>query len=127
MCPKKHRGFESLSYRQFMKKKLQKEGVFKTYITFMDYFATGEGRTIEINFCYAFTPKAAIDKHLAYFYGNDHQSAANYFGIDVEAAELESKRAKEVLRSIFKKSDSIIKTLKMGGQEFRYKFRFNLS
>lgn len=109
-----------------MKKKLQEAGLFKKYITFMDYFATGEGRTMEINFCYAATPKEAIDKHLAYFYGND-QSAASYFGVGVEATELESKRAKEVLSSVFKHSEGVISTLKRGGQELRWKLRFNFS
>jgi len=96
------------------------------YISFMDYFATGEGRTIEINFCYAANPVEAIIKHLDYFYGDD-QSARGYFGIGVEAVELESKRAKEIISVIFTNPEGMIDILKRGGQELRWKFRFNFS
>ena len=113
-----------------MKKKLQKqpdpEMYRAAYITFMDYFATGEGRTMEINFCYADTDKEAIERHLDRFYGKD-DAARQYFGLGVEAARVGSKRAKEVISSIFKRPEVILGALKDAGVEFHWKFYFNYS
>jgi hypothetical protein len=110
------------------KKKLQKypPAVVQQWITYMDYLATGEGRTLEINFCYADTAKEAIEKHLDRFYGQD-SGARNYFGVGVEASPLESARAKEVISAIFKKPQGVIKILRDAGGEFFWRFHFNYS
>lgn len=110
------------------KKKLQKfpPAVVQQWITFMDYFATGEGRTLEINFCYANTKEEAIEKHLDRFYGQD-TGARNYFGVGVEACALQSARAKEVIGSIFNKPKTVLDTLKDAGGEFFWRFHFNFS
>jgi hypothetical protein len=112
-----------------MKKKVTKpdpDFYRAAYITYMDYFATGEGRTLEINFCYADSDKEAIERHLDRFYGKD-DAGRQYFGVGVEAARVGSKRAKEVISSIFKRPQVILDALKNAGVEFHWKFYFNYS
>ena len=110
-----------------MKKKLQKKiipEVLNGYLTYMDYCATGEGRTIQFNFCYAATPDDARQKHLDRFYPND-TGAQNYFAIGVDIMLIESKDAKETLESYFFKG--IHKPLKEAGTEFHFSFHWNYS
>jgi hypothetical protein len=124
-------GIVPSSFRQFMKKKVTEKQAPElysgAYITFMDYFATGEGRTLEINFCYADTPDEAKQKHLDRFYPND-KDAQEYFGHWVEVAKLNSKRAKTILGETFKEGvPGIPLVLAEAGCEFYWKFHFNYS
>lgn len=132
LWPKNHRGFESPSYRQFMPKKKLQKSLPKTscyrneYITYMEYFATGEGFTYEINFCYADTKKEAIEKHLDRF-GVTDEAGRQYFGVGIEVNKLGSKRAKEILASLFTMPDSIIEHLKNAGLDLYFRFHYNYS
>jgi len=110
-----------------MKKKSQKKidpEVLDGYLTYMDYVATGEGRTIQINFCYAENPETAHQKHLDKFYPND-KKAQEYFGVDVDTMPIESKKAKDVLKTFF--SDGMHTPLKEAGIDFHFCFHFNYS
>ena len=100
--------------------------MYERYITFSDYFATGEGRTLEIQFCYADTPDEAIQKHLDRFYPKD-MPAQLYFGPGVEAVLLSSQRAKEILTPAFKGVDTLLNILNNAGVEFYWKFYYNFS
>lgn len=102
---------------------------YKGFLTCMDYFATGEGRTIELNFCYCDTKEEAKEKHLDRFIGKDPKdlAARNYFGVGVEVMKIESKKAKEVLMDMFKHGEGTWNALRKGGVEFHYKFYFNFS
>lgn len=114
-----------------MKKKLQKkETVSETYrggfLTYMDYAATGEGRTVELNFCYADTKAEALQKHLDKFYPDD-KSAQNYFGVGVDVVRIESRKAKDLITDIFNHGQGMWKTMCEAGVEFHMKFHFNYS
>ena len=99
------------------------------YLTYMEYFATGEGFTYEINFCYADTKQEAIEKHLDRFIGTDpnKQSARNYFGVGVVAYESDSKKAEEMINHLFKDGGAILHHLNTAGIEFHFKFYYNHS
>ena len=110
-----------------MKKKLQKKTdpeVLNGYLTYMDYCATGEGRTIQFNFCYAEKPEDALQKHLDRFFPND-QPAQNYFSVGVDIMLIESKEAKDLLKAFF--FDGVHKPLKEAGTEFHFCFHWNYS
>ena len=114
-----------------MKKKLQKkETVSETYrggfLTYMDYFATGEGRTVELNFCYADCEEEALQKHLYRFYPNN-KSAQNYFGVGVDVFEIKSREAKDLLTDMFNRGQGMWKAMCEAGVEFHMKFYFNYS
>lgn len=113
------------------KKKLQKSlpktsSYRNEYITYMEYFATGEGFTYEINFCYADTKKEAIEKHLDRF-GVKDEAGRQYFSVGIEVNKLESKRAKEILKLIFTMPDEMIKHLKNAGLDMYFRFHYNYS
>lgn len=96
------------------------------FLTYVDYAATGEGRTIELNFCYADTKEEAKQKHLDRFYPDDKHSQ-EYFGIGVQVMRIESKKAKELLSFIFNFGKGLHKDLVNAGIEFHLKFYFNYS
>ena len=110
------------------KKKLQEDPELYRggFLTYMDYFATGEGRTIEINFCYADTKEEAKTKHLDRFYGTD-EGARNYFGVGVDVMPINSKQAKDIIKNIFKFGKGLHHDLMHAGTEFHFKFHFNYS
>ena len=118
------------AFRQFMRKKLRKQPDPKTYrsgfLTYMDYAATGEGRTIELNFCYADTKEDAKQKHLDRFYPNN-KSSQEYFGIGVDVMSIKSKRAKDLLGHVFRFGEGLHKDLINAGIEFHLKFHYNYS
>jgi len=99
---------------------------YNQYLTYMDYFATGEGRTIEIFYALAMTEKEARQKHLDKFYPND-AAAQNYFGPGVEVMDAKSKKAKDLIKHIFKFGAGLHKDLIKAGCEFHFKFHFNHS
>ena len=113
-----------------MKKKLRKQPDPEMYrggfLTYMDYAATGEGRTIELNFCYADSKKEAIERHLDRFIGAD-AGARKYFKVGVVAHDIKSKDAKELLQDVFNHSEGMWKALCEAGIEFHMKFYFNYS
>ena len=115
------------TYRQFMaKKKVTKNDECKAWLTFMDYFATEEGRTLEMNFCYADTKKQAKEKHLDRFVGEEKESR-DYFGVWVEVYPIESKKAKELLVQLFQFGEHFHKNLVEAGIEFHLKCHCNYS
>jgi len=114
-----------------MKKKLQiKNGIdsniMDSYITYMEYFATGEGMTYEINFCYAIDKKEAIEKHLDRFYGKNKR-AKDYFRVGIVAFESKSKKAEEILNEFFKEERKLLTHLNNAGTEFHFKIHYNYS
>jgi len=113
-----------------MKKKLRKipdpEMYRGGFLTYMDYAATGEGRTIELNFCYADTNAEAKQKHLDRFYPNDKRSQ-EYFGVGTQVMRIESKKAKELLTFFFTLGGKMHKDLVNAGVEFHFKLIFNYS
>ena len=113
-----------------MKKKLRKQPDPEMYrggfLTYMDYAATGEGRTIELNFCYADTKAEAKQKHLDRFYPDDKRSQ-EYFGAGTQVMRIESKKAKELLSFFFCHGGGVHRDLVGAGIEFHLKFHFNYS
>lgn len=97
-----------------------------TFLTYMDYAATGEGRTVEINFCYADSEEEAKQKHLDRFYGSNKE-AQDFFRVDVDVMRLESPEAKNLLKNVFKFGGGLHKDLLKAGIEFHLKFHFNYS
>lgn len=97
----------------------------KSYLTYLDYFATGEGRIIEVTIVYADNKKDAINKHGDTF--GYCQNMLEYYGPGIAVFPLSSDDAKEVLGYFVKDPEQIIDTWKRGGLEFVYKIRFNFS
>lgn len=111
-----------------MKKKVTKSDPeeYRGFLTFMDYAATGEGRTVELNFCYADTETEARRKHLEKFYPND-KSAQDYFSAGVNVMLIKSKRAKKLMGNMFRFGKGLHKTLCEAGIEFHLKLCANYS
>ena len=112
-----------------MAKKLQPTHSYKGFLTYMDYFATGEGLTIEINFCLTDTAKQAKEKHLDRFIGtgNEHSDARAYFSQGIEVMRIESKKAKELLKEHFTWGEGLHKHLCEAGIEMHFKVYYNHS
>jgi hypothetical protein len=113
-----------------MKKKKvtkQESGLYRHgYFTFMEYFATGEGFTYEINFCYADTKKEAIEKHLDRFVG-DRKESRDYFGCGVAVYRSDSKKAADLIKQFFVHHEAFIKHMNAAGIEFYFKTYYNYS
>ena len=112
-----------------MKKKVtkKKSDLYSNgYLTYMDYSATGEGRTVELNFCFADTEKEAREKHLDKFVG-DHKESRDYFGNGVLVCNIKSKQAKKLFSSIFRFGEGLHKDMVKAGIEFHLKIYFNYS
>jgi len=107
-----------------MKKVIKKSNYYKQYLTYMDYFATGEGRTIEINYCFADNKEEAKIKHLDKF-SVTSDSARNYFGPCIDVMPANSKKAKDIINYMFKFGNRLHKDLTKAGLEFHFKFYFN--
>jgi len=97
----------------------------KSYLTYLDYFATGEGRIIEVTIVYADNNQDAIKKHGEIF--KYTQDIMDYYGLGIIVFPLSSDDAKEILCEFVKDPEQIIDTWKRGGLEFIYKFKFNRS
>lgn len=114
------------------KKKVSKKAVvivaeqLTGYLTCMDYAATGEGRTIELNFCYAVNEEEAKSRHLDKFYGDD-EPARNYFGVGIEVMPIKSEKAKALIKDMFNHGEGTWKVLTEATTEFHYKLHFNYS
>ena len=99
----------------------------KSYVTFMDYFATGEGRTIELYYCQAKNKKSALKKHLDFF-GYKTKEAQDYFGLDIATYDVDDPKLESVLNAVFKgNSEWIYKVLREAVIDFSFKFYFNYS
>ena len=96
------------------------------YLTYMDYAATGEGRTIEFNFCYADNKKQAKERHLDRFCG-DNKASRDYFGVGVAVYRIEDKKSKKLLQEVFQLGDHFHKNLVEAGIEFYLKCYCNYS
>jgi arginine decarboxylase-like protein len=107
-----------------MPKKKVTDKLLKSYLTYMDYFATGEGRTVELNLCFVDTVKEAREKHLDMFVG-DRKEARDYFGAGVVVMPIKSKQAKELISNIFKFGKGLHQNLFEAGVEFHLKVYFN--
>jgi hypothetical protein len=95
----------------------------------MEYFATGEGFTYEINFCVVDTPEQAIEKHLDKFIGigPKYKNSRDYFRLGVQALRLKSATAKKLLQQWFVNSESIYNHLNAAGIEMQFKIYYNHS
>lgn len=98
----------------------------KGFLTYMDYFATGEGRTVELKLSLVNNEAEAKEKHLDMFVGT-RQEARDYFGHFIEVMPIESDKAKELLSHIFKFGAGLHKDLAEAGIEFHFKYYVNRS
>ena len=102
------------------------EVIIQRYITCLDYFETGCGRTIHIGLYYASLKIEAIKKHIENNYPND-KKAQEYFQKYVCAYPLDSEEAKNVVNSFL--LPFVYDTLLMGSREgdFNVKLHYNYS
>lgn len=70
------------------------------YITYSDYFATGEGTTIEIQFCWAETSQKAIEEHLNKF-GYIIKSSREYFRPGILVFDYRDPKVLKLFNEIF--------------------------
>ena len=117
------------AFRQFMKKlrakktpKLPTE--YKRFLTYMYYFATGEGHICEIRFCYADSKKEAIEKHLDCFKYSDSASRT-YFSAGISVCEFDSEIAKKIFKNTFQAGLQMHKILMEAGQDMQFKLQYN--
>ena len=98
----------------------------KGFLSYMEYFATGEGLTIEYLFSLTDTPEQAKEKHLDKFVG-ERKEARDYFGRGIEVVPIESAEAKRMLDLHFKNVEWLQEQLSTGGIEFHWKYYVNHS
>ena len=108
------------------KKKVIESDKYIGYLTLMEYFATGEGFTSEINFSYAYNKKEAIEKHLDRFNVID-KGTRDYFRPGIEACEFNGKKAKEIFTWAFHNGDAMYEHMNKAGREFYFKIHYNHS
>jgi len=109
-----------------MSEKVTESEYYKVFLTYMEYFATGEGLTLEILLSMTDTPDEAQQKHLDRFVGS-RQEARDYFIKGIEVFPMESKEAKDLLDKYFKNVDWLHDQLATGGGEFYWKYHVNHS
>lgn len=98
----------------------------KRYLIYFEYFATGEGHTIELYMAIAANEEEAKQKYFNVVYPSDLK-AQQYFGNHTTVVELDSEQGKEIIFAFFKEAESLYEALKLGGGEFHYKMYYNLS
>lgn len=98
----------------------------KKYLACFEYFATGEGHTIEISMIIATNEEEARQKYLNTAFTSDVE-AQTYFEKDISVVELDSEEGKKIISAVFKNSETLYEALKCGGREFHYKMYYNLS
>lgn len=96
------------------------------YLTVQDYFATGEGRLVEVTICRCQTEEEAIERHLIAF---NHIKAEDktFYKQGLEVCLLDSPLARECLGTWFKDPSLITEHWVHGGQDFKFSFKFNRS
>jgi hypothetical protein len=99
---------------------------YNVFLTYMEYFATGEGLTIEILMSMTDTAEQAKEKHLDKFVGT-RQEARDYFIKGLDVYPIKSKEAKDLLDQYFKNVDWLHEQLATGGVEFHFKYYVNHS
>jgi hypothetical protein len=92
----------------------------------MNYFATGEGMTHEIQFCWADNPQEAIEKHLDRF-GYKDEKGREYFKVGVVAHNYKSKEAKELFATFLKDGDKMFHIMQDAAFDFQFKVYWNFS
>lgn len=99
----------------------------KSYVTFMDYVATGEGRTIEILYSFADDKEEAVKKHFLFFKYITKESQ-DYFRQDIMVYDIDDPKLEITLNGLFKENSKwIYKVLNEATQEFCFKWHFNYS
>ena len=98
----------------------------KAYLTYMNYFATGEGMTHEINHCWADNTQEAIEKHLTEF-GYKTKSSRDYYSTDVEVMLASSQKAKKLLMQFFKDGKRMFQIMQDAAFELHVKLYWNFS
>lgn len=96
------------------------------YVTFLDYVATGEGRTIEILYSFADNKEEAVKKHFLFFKYTTKESQ-DYFRQDIIAYDIDDPKLKIALNELFKESKCVYRVLNEATQEFSFKWHFNYS
>lgn len=96
------------------------------YVTYMQYFATGEGMTHELQFCWADTPEGAKAKHLDKF-GYKDEAARNYFGAGVVVHQYKSAEAKALFEQFFKNGDKFFYIMQDAAFDMHFKVYWNFS
>lgn len=92
----------------------------------MNYFATGEGMTHEINTCWADNEKEALEEHLDSF-GYKDASSRNYFGAGIVVMDASSKDAKDLMCDFLKDGDKLFHLMQEAVFELHLKLYWNLS
>jgi hypothetical protein len=117
-------------YMAKKKKVTESEAIYDAYrdgyVTFMEYFATGEGMTQEINFCWADSPDEAINKHLDRFEVKDAQSR-EYFRRGITVYSHKSPQAKKLFKTYFKDGDKIFNIMQSAVFDMHFKLYWNFS
>jgi hypothetical protein len=108
--------------------RMSEENIDERYLTYLQYFATGEGHTVELCLWFAANAKDAIQKHIEASFPNSLTAQA-YFGPYIQAYPLRSDDAEALINEYFKHSLHIYQALVSGsgGGDFSLKLHYNFS
>lgn len=94
------------------------------WVTYMNHFATGEGMTHEIQFCWAMSPQEAIEKHLDRF---EYKEDRTYFRDGVIAHDYRSEGAKALFVEFLKDGDHMFNIMQKEVFDFQFKIYWNFN
>lgn len=97
------------------------------YITYLDYFATGEGTTVELALVHAKNKKDAVKQHLDLF---EYKGIGDrkYFGKGVTVMKPTSETAKKLFAGMFDNGEKMLQSLANAcGAEFKFKYYANFA
>jgi hypothetical protein len=95
------------------------------YITYMDYFATGEGTSVEIQFCWANTSEEAIEIHLNKF-EYKVESERNYFRPGIIVYDYRDPKVLELFNRIFVNGEHHFELMHNAAFDLKLKLHWNL-
>jgi hypothetical protein len=99
----------------------------KKWVTYMDYFATGEGMTIQMAMVAAKTKKEAVEKHLDLF-EIEEKSIRDYFSRGVSVMNPTSHTAKKLFADYLVNGVAVLDNLaKAWSANFKFEVHYNHS
>lgn len=99
---------------------------YTPYLTYMQYFATGEGVTVQLLMSMVFSKQEAIEKHLDKYVG-DRKEARDYFRNDIEVMKVDSKKAKKLMVDMFIYGEAMWEHIRKAGLTFNFEMYYNHS
>lgn len=102
-------------------------GHMRAWITYMDYFATGEGQTLQLALVFAKTKSEAQERHLDAF-NIKEKSTRKYFKTGISAVSPKSKTAVALFNEYFTNGEGLLRNITHAwGAAFKFEVHYNFS